>query len=118
MAFSYSITRDLNGVRVVLRGEVDLTAQEQFTGALTAGLNAGASLVRIDAADLAFIDSHSVAILVKAYRDGQAAGIKMMLCDVHGPVQHVLQTLGVFDVLTGAATPDVSPEKPQRRTEI
>ncbi|WP_261994006.1 STAS domain-containing protein [Streptomyces sp. t39] len=102
--FSFTTsTRD--GVHVVsLRGEIDHDATGIVDAALVPGDGAGPGVV-VDLAEVTFMDSSGINILVTAYRNAIDTGGWLRIAGAQSPVLRVLQLVGVDTII--ACHPDV-----------
>jgi anti-sigma B factor antagonist len=86
-------------LRVVVRGEIDITTAPQLRKDLQAGINENSAYVVIDCADMTFIDSTGVAVILEAHRDLQFQGRHLYVANIqHGP-RRLFEMLGVTDLL-------------------
>lgn len=103
VAFSYDITSAGDVVTVVVSGEVDISVTERLREAL-AGVVAAPEApgrVEVNLANLDFIDSSGLGVLIGARKEARTAGITLVVTEPSPMVVRVLRVLGVFDTLTG-----------------
>ncbi|MFL5516576.1 MAG: STAS domain-containing protein [Gemmatimonadales bacterium] len=85
---------------IALIGEIDMTTGDHLDQALARVLNEpGVSQLMLDLAQLWFMDSNGVSLLVTAQRTAHARGIVLGILNVQDPVRLVLETLGVYSLL-------------------
>lgn len=90
---------------VVLAGELDLAAADEFWTALEPVLQPGSSVV-VDCAALSFLDSAGIRVMLRgAQRIGELGG-GWRLTAVQPPVLRVLELAGLTDVLSAGPDPD------------
>jgi anti-anti-sigma factor len=90
-------------VRVRLTGEIDMSSVGTLAHALAALQRTAPSLV-VDLADVTFLDSTGIAVLVIAHRRAVCAGKTLTVVNAQGGVRRVLDITGVLPTLTGPAT--------------
>lgn len=98
MRFAVVSSTEAEYVRVELRGEADLTVRDKLADVLGEALALGSRVV-IDLADLEFIDSSVVHVLVKAHQDAQASDRSLFVVNAVGLVAHVLELTEVDTLL-------------------
>ena len=100
--FSIDTHRSDGVVRVVVRGELDLSTAPELDAALVAPEIAGTP-VRLDLSEMGFMDSSGLAVLIGARRRAQEEGLDLT---VSGPNEHVRRLLD----LTGTASYILGPD--------
>ena len=84
-------------------GEVDMTTSDHFRRTVMRLVSDPAvETVTVDAANLGFIDSNGVTVLVKAHRAAGECGIAFGITNTPDPIRGLLEMLGVYDMLTHA----------------
>jgi anti-anti-sigma factor len=92
-----------NGVEatIVLEGELDMSGTALFWAYANEALGCRARSILVDAADLTFIDSAGVMALCRAREAADAAGVRFVVTKATRPVRHVVELLGLNDLLGG-----------------
>ena len=92
------------GLRVVLVGAIDLVVRERDAPALWDALDAPAvRAVDVDAADVTFLDSTGLSVLVRLARDAAERGLPLRLTAVSPRVADLLEQTGVGDWMAALA---------------
>ena len=103
MAFSYTIDRHGQRVRLALAGEVDISVADEIRHAAHRLLSVPATrCLEVDLDALTLLDSSGILALVNAYRAAADRGCAFAVTNARGVVKAVLKTTGVFDILTHA----------------
>jgi anti-anti-sigma factor len=87
-----------SGTRVTLAGELDLAAADEFWTTLEPLLQPRSSLV-VDCAELSFLDSAGIRVLLQAAQRAGELGGEWRLTAVQPVVLRVLELAGVTDLL-------------------
>jgi anti-sigma B factor antagonist len=97
--FSLEVTADKHGRSTVsVGGELDLATAEQFTTTVCSALAGGA--VRIDLAEVSFMDSAGVRALNTALREAAEHGHELLVSDRMQPaVAQILDLTGMSGLL-------------------
>ncbi len=103
---TYNLDRQREHVRLILAGELDISVGEQLQDALAEAAAQRPRVLIVDLSAVQFIDSHSIGILVRAYTAAQAAGYQFTVANPRGIVLHVLDMMGLLDILTGQPSTD------------
>ena len=90
---------------VKAEGEIDLATAPALNVVLAAALEAGPDQLIIDMADVAFIDSSGLSVLIVAFKQGQAAATRVILRAPSRPVTLLLGISGLDKVLPVVADP-------------
>jgi anti-sigma B factor antagonist len=90
---------------VKAEGEIDLATAPAFRDVLVAALEGQPCELIIDMAEVAFIDSSGLSVLIDAFKQGQAAGTKVVLRAPSRQVRLVLGISGLDKVLLMVAEP-------------
>jgi anti-anti-sigma factor len=99
--FAISALTERGVVRVLLRGDVDLTTLDAIRAQLDAYLDApGVAAIVVDLSQVAFLDSSGIGALVRAQRLAAAAGRAFHVEGAHGQAAAVLDLVGVQGVLS------------------
>jgi anti-anti-sigma factor len=83
---------------VVLSGECDLAARDDFMETLMSAVGAAPAVV-VDLGGLTFLDSSGVHALVTAHRSAVERGGRLAVVNAAGMVAHVLDITGVGGLL-------------------
>jgi anti-sigma B factor antagonist len=98
--FSVMVSGDpAAGFRVVLGGELDLAAADEFWAALEPVLRPGSSVV-VDCAGLSFLDSAGIRVMLQAAQRADGLGGEWRLTGVQPSVLRVLELAGVTELLS------------------
>lgn len=90
------VHRDGPVLRVVLHGAVDMLVRERDAPALFTALDApGCRRVEVDAADVTFLDSSGLSVLVRLARDAAERGLPLRLVATSPRVAELLASTGV-----------------------
>lgn len=90
------VRRDGGTLRVVLHGAVDLQVREQDAPALWVELDEpGVRAVALDAADVSFLDSSGLSVVVRLVRDAAERGVPVHVEALSRPVAELLDQTGV-----------------------
>jgi anti-sigma B factor antagonist len=90
-------------VCLTVDGDVDMTTSDYFRQTVIRLVeDPTVSGLTLDAADLSFIDSNGVTVLVKAYRAAGNRGISFGITNTRDSVRGLLEMLGVYDMLRQA----------------
>lgn len=87
-------------VTVRVRGDLDAFAAPALREALAEVIGGGPEAVRIDMADVDFLDSVGISVLVVSYNLAQDAGVGFELSSVPASSRRVLEITRLTDVLT------------------
>jgi anti-sigma B factor antagonist len=96
-----SISADPNGaVTIVLRGDVDFTTSPAVLQTIRAGMPTYAvSSIRVDLADVGFMDSSGMGIMVQILRLAEEAGATLQVEHPNRNVHDQLQLSGLAELL-------------------
>jgi anti-anti-sigma factor len=105
--FSVTISGDpATGTQlVVVAGELDLAAADEFWTALEPVLQPGSSVV-VDCAALTFLDSAGIRMMLRGTQRIGELGGGWRLTAVQPPVLRVLELAGLTDLLSAGPDPD------------
>lgn len=95
MSVSVSTQRHDDKICVRVCGEVDVSNAPDLRGALVDVLNEGAAVVEVNLADVPYIDSTGIGVLVGAAHRAAEAGAKLVVSEPQRNVARVLALLGV-----------------------
>jgi anti-sigma B factor antagonist len=101
---SFHVKDDVDAVTVILDGEIDLDSSPQARKLLLDALRKGKPL-RVDLAEVEYMDSSGIASLVEAFQRARDKRIDFALVRVSEPVLKVLKLARldqVFDIRPGA----------------
>lgn len=83
-------------VLVRLRGELDASCAREVRSAIDGAIGTeGVARIELDMAEVGFIDSTGVGVLVGAIQRAKASGQEVEIVAVSGPVRRVLDMTGV-----------------------
>ena len=92
---SLSINTSDDAAKVLVEGEVDVSNADQLRSAVDAALAGSAPEVTIDLAQVPYIDSTGIGVLVGAATRAQEAGVAFSVAHPQANVKRVLGLLGV-----------------------
>ncbi len=103
--FECDIKNAESGAECVLtvRGDIDLASASDFETALRTALDAAPSSIVVDLAELSFIDSSGLRVLVSVSKDAQSRGATLGLRNVPRHAQRVLDITGLSEWFDGQA---------------
>ena len=107
-------TTDLagGGVRLTVCGDIDMTTSDHFRRTVMRLVGDPAvTALTLDLADLDFVDSNGVTVLVKAHRAAGERGIPFGVTEAQDPIRGLLEMLGVYDMLTAAPAGGLTPRR-------
>jgi anti-sigma B factor antagonist len=87
------------------RGEIDIYTGPALRDVLRDAAAAGPSQVVIDMAEVTFIDSSGLSVIIGAYKRAQDSGIDLVLRGATARVVRLLEMTGLNRVLTVVSTP-------------
>ena len=88
-----------DGVRLVLRGELDLLAAPNLrTALLEAGRHDGGT-IELDLSAVSFIDSTGISVIVQAWQRANAEGGRLVLGAASPVVARVIEATGLTELL-------------------
>lgn len=90
-----TIADDEQGIVVAAIGEVDVSCASELRDAIDAALASEASSLTIDLAEVPYIDSTGIGVLVGAAHRGADAGKDVRVANPQRNVRRVLDMLGV-----------------------
>ena len=89
---------------LAIGGELDLAAASTLEAELNDALAGGFDLIVVDLAQLDFIDSTGLSVLVRGHQQAQEAGLELGLINPGAQVERLLSLTGLADRLAlGAA---------------
>ncbi|MBW8804207.1 MAG: STAS domain-containing protein [Catenulisporales bacterium] len=97
--FTVSTTTSGTAVRVAVRGDVDLATAEQLQEAVSPLIRAGCE-VAVDCAEIQFLDSAGLRVLLELNRRAGEAGGELVLVALSDIVSRVLDLAGVAQMFT------------------
>ena len=83
--------------RLVVRGEVDIAAEEPFLAFAAEALGSAPATMVVDLNEVVFMDSSGLRALLQCRRRADACGCQMKLALGPGPVSRLLTMAGVTD---------------------
>lgn len=91
--------RDEWRAAIALRGELDIANADELRVELAQHLDAGRRVIRVDAAELEFLDSTALGVLVEASTECAAERGSLILTNVPAQVWRLISVVGVDRVL-------------------
>ena len=85
---------------VAVRGELDIASAPRFKLTLETAESGDVRLVIVDLAELQFIDSTGLRVLLDAKRRASAAGGDLRIVNARGEVRRLLEIAGVLELLS------------------
>jgi anti-anti-sigma factor len=105
LTLSVSTTWHDRVATVSLGGELDLGSRDRLERAIGEAVSAeGTRSVLVDLANLEFIDSSGIGMLLKGRRQADAVGVGYQVSAATGIVQQVLSLTGVLEHLAGGSS--------------
>lgn len=98
-AFGVTCRPGPDGVRVAVRGEIDLAVRDLLVAELRDAVKLGDPVV-VDLAEVTFIDSMGVRALFEGFQAAQDIGHELRVEHAHDWVARVLSITGVLDLLS------------------
>lgn len=99
MALNIAISQEADAVLVKVAGEVDVSNASELRDAIDAKLPETTGELVVDLADVPYIDSTGIGVLVGAAHRAQEAGKQLVVASPQKNVARVLGLLGVADDL-------------------
>ena len=99
MQLSMNTTSDGTTTTIAVSGEIDVSNASELRDALDDALKAGADAVDVDLADVSYIDSTGIGVLVGAANRAAETGTTLVVSRPQRNVRRVLDLLGVGDEL-------------------
>lgn len=100
MSLHIQVKHDRNVLVVRLRGELDHHASEQVRCSIEDELTkGGSSHLVLNLADLEFMDSSGLGVILGRYKKVTQLGGKMMLCAIRPPIYRLMEMSGLFKIL-------------------
>lgn len=97
--FTWDISSDRGAVVLRLRGEVDMSVATPFAEAFDRGLGEATTSLIADFADVEYIDSTGLRVLVNTRRTCENTGVPFRLTNLRPLVKTVFDIAGLLDVL-------------------
>ncbi len=85
---------------LAVSGELDLAAASSLEEELGQALESGSEVIVVDLADLDFIDSTGLSVLVRAHQRAQETGLQLGLVNPGAQVERLLSLTGLTQRLT------------------
>jgi len=95
MALSIARTVEDQTAVVVAEGEVDVSCASELRDAINAALDGEATQVTVDLAQVPYIDSTGIGVLVGAVHRAEEAGVALRVANPQRNVRRVLDMLAV-----------------------
>lgn len=114
----FSVAEFSDRVQVSVAGEIGVAAEDKFREALTSALSQDTPCLVVDLADVPFMASAGVGVLMGIRAVLVARGASLVLSSLSPPVARVLEVTGAADLIPIAADPEdattaCEPEQPQ-----
>jgi anti-sigma B factor antagonist len=109
MIYSLSLSARPDGVRVHVRGEVDLSASGHLYDVLGDALAQSLGTVEVDLRGLQFLDCSGITALLRARDDARRSGQVLFVSRPRGTVRLVLELTGTLSLLTAETARAPSP---------
>jgi anti-sigma B factor antagonist len=93
------VSEQEGGVRAALGGELDLTTAESLQDQVRTLLEDGATLVRLDLGDVAFVDSTGLGALVQSHRLAGEHEARLELTNVPDRVRRLMEITKLTELL-------------------
>jgi anti-sigma B factor antagonist len=105
--FDWDISTDRGAVVLTLRGEIDISVATPLAAAFDRGLADATTSLIADFADVQYIDSSGLKILVNTWRTCEQTGVPFRLVNLRPLVKRVIDIAGLLDMLChdGASSP-------------
>jgi anti-sigma B factor antagonist len=101
LALSYFTHQEGLRTTISLRGDLDLSTNRELTGLLDTAIDdQGCTTIVVNLAQVTFIDSVTIGVLVRKRRAAEQAGLTFSVAGLADQVRTVLATAGVLDYLT------------------
>lgn len=97
--FAVTPRADARGVVLALSGELDLSTAPALEQAIEEARSETGERLLFDLAELSFMDSTGVSVLVRAKQEANAAGHEVTLRAPNGQVHRLLELVGLLDRL-------------------
>ncbi|MCA1823427.1 MAG: STAS domain-containing protein [Mycobacteriales bacterium] len=91
--------RSLGARTVSVRGELDIHTAPRLRKALAEAFENGDRIVVVDFADVTFMDSSGIAVLVGASKRARAASAELRVCRMTAAVRRPLETMHLESVI-------------------
>jgi len=97
---------DADPIEVSVRGELDLVSAPSLGEALDKALAKGPRSIVVRLADVSFMDSSGLRVLVRCSNDVHAAGGSFQILGMSAAVRRVLEVTGLIEQLSASRTGD------------
>lgn len=95
-------------VRIALEGALDITGSEAIEASFLNQVKMAEKSVIVDLAEVTYMASFGMRLLVQAYKSLDAGGWKLILLSPQADVAKVLEAAGLSDLLVIAADEDAA----------
>jgi anti-anti-sigma factor len=99
LPFELTVERRAEQVKLILRGELDLSAKEHYEQELAKLEAEGLGRLVVDLRPLTFIDSTGINLLLRTLRDSEGSEFDITFLAAEGQVSELLETTGVAQQL-------------------
>jgi anti-anti-sigma factor len=108
-SWAYAISQAGAVCTVAVSGEVDMAAREKLRDVLAAEVDRpGTDCVQVDLAEVSFLDSSGIAVLVIACTTAQDLGRQLVIVRPRANVRWILEVTGVLPLLTSGRSEPAS----------
>jgi len=84
---------------VAPHGAVDIASCDELAGSLDEVISSGARIIVLDLAHIDFIDSSGIRVIVRAARQMDAKGGRLLVENTSGATQRILEVAGILEQL-------------------
>ncbi|NJC82801.1 STAS domain-containing protein [Planosporangium mesophilum] len=113
MTFTHQVRADGSGLVIALCGEMDLSVADGFEAMVRRLITRRRpGTVQLDLAELRFIDSTAVSVIVRLWRLARREHCCLRVVNPTGLVYRVLDVTGALAVVGGDPAPDRAPGVP------
>jgi anti-sigma B factor antagonist len=97
--FSCDVSAEDGGVLVAVTGELDIATARELQACLTSEGVLSAAKVRLDLANVEFLDSTGVGVIVTACKRARASGGSFSVVAAHNMVRSIIEIEGLVEYL-------------------
>ncbi len=94
------IDRSAEQITARLSGDLDIVSSEEAKRELSQLVDDGFALLIVDLADVGFVDSSGLGVLVAIHRHAEAKGARLVVRSVQPQVQRLFEITRLGDLLT------------------
>jgi anti-anti-sigma factor len=103
-----SIEEDTRAWVVAPRGEVDIATCAELAASLDAVIQVGATMLVLDLGGVDFLDSSGIRVIVRAARELEERGGRLLIENASGATQRTLEVTGILEQLREPAVVSTS----------